>query len=228
MRALLEQMLTGDLRRGEPAYLAAVARYPELPMRFDALKALEEHMQGAADEEQSLLEEALGMEPLPGEDRFAGLLKSELQQAAGPSSLRAPMWRRLGLPLGLAAAMLAMLLLIRGSGDDRRPQDPQLPAPSVLGSASGQTPSGGVSAYTLFRWDLERPADGSFTLEIYSADAPDEPLIVVDHLERNQWTYAQGGEPSLPGRIVWRVFAMQAGIPTGARAQGEAWLEPGD
>lgn len=189
----------GESERREAERL--VASCPECAELWAGLLRLEGALDTAGREQRTVLEEARSMGAVPGDEELERVVSHKRAQAR---SLRLRQ-QLVGLALA-AGVLLAVGFFAFGPGAPVAPD----PGPQYLGpeESGGLAPAGAVAEYGAFRWELERPMDGWFVVNVYAeVDGTRGELLASWETEENTWTPSSS---AWPAGIVWEVSAFDA------------------
>lgn len=208
--ARIVEIVTGDRDRSELADCEVCRR--ELAALLDAATRLD----AAGAEQREVVRDAAAARAVPGEERVGALVEA-MRRGSRPS--RRP---RALVPLGVAAAVAAAVLVWivareRDVGNGTR-----------LGSGVRcDRPVGTVSGFDEFEWTAERPAGGSFEVEVREDAADDgKPPVARRTTSEPRWRPEPVETISWPPRIRWTVNVRDATGAVVARDSARASRSP--
>lgn len=190
---LLTALLAGDRQEHEPEVQAAFGRWPWLPGRLQKLRALAKRLDARGADDRATL--------------TAGLATPSPHEAAVPATVRRQLGR--STPIGRWLALAAAVLL--GSGlTIWALQPPAADHRSMLELSPGELwPTGGVDSWSVFRWHLVTPPQGSYVVRFRAADGSGTELFAA-RVTVPEWRPTSEDLPKLRPRMLWEVEVLDA------------------
>jgi len=212
-RELLERLLTGELDPHGEEGRGLLERDAALREELEELR----EVAGVLDEAAAAEAELLAAVPEDGEDARQAreaLQAIWSQEDARCGRRRFPMFW-IGLAAGVLFAAILGLALLRGNGDSG-PRNPIELGGELL---RAEAPVGGVTEYSVFRWESDLPRGYSFVLEIRDpnrpgADGRGELRYSQDGILDTSWKLPEDLARGLPDSIEWSVSAIMPGGET--------------
>jgi hypothetical protein len=215
---LLEALLSGARREDDAEVQAVLLARPELRERLERIRHLAADLDSGATADAELLREALRRpSPLDGAAR-----ELALRSLLRPRRFRGP----LTIAVAVAAAIVAVLTVWLAMPRSRPAgEDDTLGHQTVADLAPRELrPSGAVADYTLFRWNLPLPREGSYVLR-FRDGGPDGRVLLQLSLETNRWSPTPAQRSQLTKRMSWDVRAYdRAGTERDAIDPVDVWL----
>lgn len=205
----LERLLTGDLDPDSDEARELFVADPDASSDLQRARGIEAAVRLAGEERRSVVDEALGLEGAPGEDKVRQWVQAHLGTAPPAAARTAPArpWPWL---VAAAAAAVFLIWMRPFAAEDAQPA-PLDPGPAMGASALRLlSPVGDVELLDEFRWEYELERGQYFQLVVYAGDGAAE-LAVVDDLEEPSWRPDPQEIETWPSDLVWEVRVRSGG-----------------